>query len=133
MKQAKNTMLIGVGLIIAGIILAAVTNFSETTLIIGIIMVVVGVIMFRSGKERARKFCRKCNASLHGCAYRWQETKRYVRNSSTYSDVRITSVCPECGAEYTFTKEFCIYNDNTQTYYDIEDLVDQYTIEKFGH
>lgn len=133
MKQAKNTIMIGTILIAAGIVLAIATSFESTTLIIGIILVVIGFFMTKSGKERARKFCHKCSASLNGCAYRWEETRRYVRNSSTYSNVRITSVCPECGAEFTFNKEFCIYNDNTRTYYDIEDLVENYTISKFGH
>lgn len=133
MKQAKTTSLIGVLLIVAGIGLALFTDFETTTLVIGIIMVIVGAIMFKSGKEKARKFCRKCNSSLNGCAYRWEETRRYIRNSSTYSNVRITSECPNCGATYTFSKEFCIYNDNTQTFYDIETLVNNYTYEKFGH
>lgn len=133
MKQAKTTMMVGIGFILGGIILALATNFDTTTLIIGIVAVLIGVGLFKGGKEKSRKFCQKCASSLNGCAYRWKETRRYVKNSSEYSVVRITSICPNCGHEFTFTKEFCYYNDNTRTYYDIESLVDSYTIEKFGH
>ena len=133
MKQAKSMTFIGASLIALSIIFVLVTDFAPLPFVISVILFIVGAIFLKIGKERARKFCRKCYASLDGCAYRWEVYRTSYRSNNSYADVRITSECPKCGATFTFNKEFCTYDSSTNTYYEIRDLIENYTYDLFGH
>ena len=66
-----------------------------------------------------------------------QELKKIVQQKAKFQKVMLIfdeSVSNiEISEIYNEIKEFCVYNDNTRTFYDIETLVDNYTYEKFGH
>ena len=75
------------------------------------------------------KTCGFCGKSMDGCAYSYQEVRRHYDNNGAKVTIEIRAVCPYCGKEKTFRKDFTIRAGSDNLDYKI----DSYCRKKFGH
>ena len=134
------SLLAGVVLVLVGLIIflntiggASGSNPDYITPLVLIGVGLVGFIVSFFAREQERKFCNKCGASMDGCAYEYEETRRTNPDDKGYvrSTVRIIGECPQCGAKKKFKKTWKMHGSRTVG--DLQDEVDAYCKAKFGH
>lgn len=154
-KKATCTILrvFGMIFILAGLGLATFGIYSSFTLFhgilnyiligVGAVGVLLSVILFLIAKKITKKICLKCGFDLYGCEYEWvldsvedevaQSTLEGDYYSNEVAKYTITAVCPHCGKERVYRKEFTSADYRTRTYRNSNKLIDDWCKNQFGH
>ena len=136
MKNPHNivrlvAVLVAVILFVVALVLFSSGNYmgGGICLLIGLVGVIVDIVAI----DQSRKICNKCGAKMDGCAYEYEEISRSAPDNSGYvtSKLRIIAECPECGQKKKFTKKF--KEHGSRTVGDLQDKVDAWCKDKFGH
>ena len=128
-----------VGIVVGVIfVISGVTGMAEY-IIPGVIILLLAMLFSTISENMGYKFCKKCRTKMDGCEYEYRTTRNYNTKDGQgnlkmrMTEVRIIATCPSCGKKKKFKKAFKSYNYNSGENYDVQYLVDEFCLKKFGH
>ena len=142
MKNPHNIVRLVAAVVAAGTLIAAAVTFLNNTshvekiltpFLILVLVGLIGILVYVLATDQSRKICDKCGKSMNGCAYEYEETRRSNPDRRGYvtSTVKIIAECPYCEKKKKFSKKFKLHGSRTVG--DMQDKVDKWCADKFGH